>query len=127
MQIDHLVLTVRDIEATTRFYCDGLGMRKVLFGEGRTALEFGRQKINLHQAGAEFEPHAARPMPGSADFCLLVDAPVDALIEDLSAKGIEVIEGPVMRTGATGPLRSIYVTDPDGNLVELANPAEASP
>jgi catechol 2,3-dioxygenase-like lactoylglutathione lyase family enzyme len=122
MQIDHFVLTVRDIEATVHFYCDGLGMRRITFGEGRVALGLGRQKINLHPAGGEYLPHARMPTPGSGDFCLLVEEPVEALAHRLKALGLVVVEGPVMRTGADGPIRSIYLYDPDGNLVELANP-----
>lgn len=121
--LDHLVLTVRDRAATRRFYCDGLGMRWTEFGEGRTALSFGAQKINLHDAGREFEPKAARPTPGSADICLLVDGePPEAVAARLGALGFPVIEGPVERTGATGPILSVYFRDPDGNLVEVARP-----
>jgi catechol 2,3-dioxygenase-like lactoylglutathione lyase family enzyme len=125
--LDHLVLTVRDLDATVRFYRDGLGMRLERFAEGagsaRLALHFGGQKINLHQAGREFEPKAAQPVPGSADLCFLVDRPVDELAPMLAALGHPVIEGPVARAGAAGPLRSIYLRDPDGNLIELANRA----
>src|SRR5687767_8541997 len=117
--LDHLVLTVRDLDATLRFYVDGLGMRLVSFGEGRQALHFGTQKINLHVAGREFEPKAATPTPGSADLCFLVDEALEVLAQRLPALGYPIIEGPVERTGATGPLVSIYLRDPDGNLVEL--------
>ena len=120
--IDHLVLTVADVEATIDFYSRVLGMEAVAFGDGRKALAFGSQKINLHRAGAEFVPHAANPVPGSADFCLLTDVPVTDLAEHLARQGVEVIEGPVEKTGAAGPLLSIYFRDPDGNLVEVANP-----
>ena len=109
--LDHLVLTVRDLDATIVFY-ERLGMRHVTFGDDRHALSFGSQKLNLHVAGHEFEPKAATPMPGSADLCFLVD--------ELDATGLDVIEGPVERTGATGRIRSVYVRDPDGNLVELS-------
>ena len=119
--LDHIVLTVADIPAAIAFYTQRLGMRHVTF-EGRHALAFGRQKINLHQAGAEFEPKSLVPTPGSGDLCFLVADPVKALMERLSAAGIEIIAGPVARTGATGPLNSIYLRDPDGNLIELSNP-----
>ena len=120
--LDHLVLTVSDPEATVAFY-ERLGMRRDEFGDGRLALRFGAQKINLHQAGSEFEPHAARPVPGSGDLCLLVDGALDDVRAELEAGGIAVELGPVERTGAEGPLRSVYVRDPDGNLVELSEPA----
>jgi catechol 2,3-dioxygenase-like lactoylglutathione lyase family enzyme len=119
--LDHLVLTVRDLDATVRFYVDGLGMRLETFGAGRRALHFGSQKINLHLAGQEFEPKAAKPTPGSADLCFLSAPPVDEVATHLKGIGHTVIEGPVERTGATGRLRSIYLRDPDGNLVEIAN------
>ncbi len=118
--IDHFVLTVRDVEATCRFYERVLGMPAVTFGDGRRALHFGRQKINLHQAGGEFAPHAQRPTPGSADFCLLTDRPLAEVIAHITACGVDIIEGPVRRTGAAGPLESIYLRDPDGNLIEVA-------
>ncbi len=120
--LDHLVLTVSDPEATVAFY-ERLGMQRDEFGDGRLALRFGAQKINLHQAGSEFEPHAARPVPGSGDLCLLVDGALDDVRAELEAGGIAVEAGPVERTGAEGPLRSVYVRDPDGNLVELSEPA----
>jgi catechol 2,3-dioxygenase-like lactoylglutathione lyase family enzyme len=119
--LDHLVLTVADPEATTAFY-ERLGMRREVFGEGRLALRFGDQKINLHRAGAEFDPHAATPAPGSADFCLLVEGPIADVQRELEQAGIAVEEGPVERTGATTKLRSLYLRDPDGNLVELSEP-----
>jgi catechol 2,3-dioxygenase-like lactoylglutathione lyase family enzyme len=119
--LDHLVLTVRDLDATLRFYVDGLGMRLETFGAGRRALHFGAQKINLHLAGQEFEPKADKPTPGSADLCFLSARPVDLVATHLKALGHRLIEGPVERTGATGRLRSIYLRDPDGNLIEIAN------
>jgi catechol 2,3-dioxygenase-like lactoylglutathione lyase family enzyme len=122
--LDHLVLTVADIDRTCAFY-ETLGMRRVTFAGGRVALAFGQQKINLHKAGAEFEPKAARATPGSADLCLLVDRPVAALAAELAAKGLSVIEGPVRRTGARRPLLSLYLRDPDGNLIELSNELDA--
>jgi catechol 2,3-dioxygenase-like lactoylglutathione lyase family enzyme len=118
---DHIVLTVADTEATVAFY-ERLGMRRETFGEGRLALRFGDQKINLHTAGAEFDPHAQAPVPGSEDFCLLIEGPLDAVESELHEAGITVELGPIERTGATGPLRSVYVRDPDGNLVELSEP-----
>ena len=120
-RIDHLVLTVRDVEATCEFYSRVLGMRVVRFGgEGRTALHFGRTKINLHQAGREFEPKAAAPAPGSADFCLISTTPIEAVAAHLRASGVEMILGPVPKEGASGALTSVYVRDPDGNLVEIS-------
>lgn len=120
--LDHLVLTVADVDATAGFY-ERLGMRRVLFEGGRVALVFGHQKLNLHQAGAEIEPHARHPAPGSADLCLLVAEPVETAARDLAQQGIEIELGPVDRTGAEGPIRSLYIRDPDGNLIELAHPA----
>jgi len=120
-RLDHLVLTVRDVDATCSFYVRVLGMQIVTFGEARKALAFGRQKINLHQAGREFEPKAALPTPGSADLCLITDVPLDEAIAHLTACAVAVVEGPVMRTGATGPIRSVYFRDPDGNLIEVSN------
>ncbi|TNY26314.1 VOC family protein [Fulvimonas soli] len=117
--IDHLVLTVADVEATCAFYGRVLGMRAVSFGEGRRALAFGRQKINLHPHGREFEPKAKRPVPGSADLCLVTATPAAEILAHLAACGVAVEEGPVRRTGARGPIESVYLRDPDGNLVEL--------
>ncbi|MGE4406495.1 VOC family protein [Pseudomonas sp.] len=124
--LDHLVLTVADIEATVDFYTRVLGMRALTFGEGRQALAFGKQKLNLHQAGREFEPKAERPTPGSADLCFIVATPLEAVIAHLERQGAAIIEGPVQRTGATGPIRSVYLRDPDQNLIELSNPLEPS-
>ena len=117
--LDHIVLTCADPEATVAFY-ERVGMQREEFGGGRLALRFGDQKINLHQAGAEFQPHAATPLPGTGDLCLLVDGSIEAVVEHLGNVGIAIEEGPVDRTGAVGPLRSVYVRDPDGNLVEFA-------
>ena len=119
--LDHLVLTVANPDATVAFY-ERLGMLREAFEGGRVALRFGRQKINLHRAGAEIAPHARRPTPGSGDVCLLVEGPLDAVERELAAAGIAVELGPVERTGAQGPLRSLYLRDPDGNLVELSQP-----
>ncbi len=119
-RIDHIVLTVGDVAATVAFYTRVVGMEEVRFGEGRTALRFGRQKINLHQAGREFEPKAAAPTPGSADLCLISATPLEAVLSRLEARGVAVELGPVKRTGATGPIESLYLRDPDGNLVEIS-------
>src|ERR1700687_631178 len=105
-RIDHVVLTVRDIEATCAFYQRVLGMEVVSFTGGRTALAFGNQKFNLHQVGKEFEPKADRPTAGSADFCLITSVPVAQVIEHLRGCAVEILEGPVTRTGATGTILS---------------------
>ena len=119
--LDHLVLTVADVEATCRFYSRVLGMEVVTFGQGRKALQFGTQKINLHQQGREFEPKAARPTPGSADLCFLTTVPLSDVVAHLQSAGVAIVEGPAQRTGATGPILSVYFRDPDGNLIEVAN------
>lgn len=119
--LDHLVLTVQDIQTTCDFYCNALGMELVRFGEGRVALSFGQQKFNLHQAGKEFEPKAQRPTPGAIDLCLLTATPIKEVIEYLNNLGIAIVEGPVRRTGAQGPILSVYVRDPDQNLIEISN------
>ncbi|MEU8325608.1 VOC family protein [Nonomuraea sp. NPDC048881] len=120
-RLDHLVLTVADVEAAVRFYTAVLGMEAVTFGQGRRALAFGQSKINLHEAGREFEPKAARPVPGSADLCLITADPVETVMDELAQHGVGIEEGPVERTGALGPIRSVYLRDPDGNLIELSN------
>ena len=120
-RLDHLVLTVADIDATVAFYTRVLGMEAVTFGAGRTALAFGRSKINLHRAGHEFEPKALRPTPGSADLCLITTAPPAAVLAHLDAQHVPVEDGPVPRTGARGLIASIYIRDPDGNLIEIAS------
>src|SRR4029077_1275864 len=112
-RIDHVVFTVRDIEATCAFYSRVLGMSVVTFGAGRTALAFGAQKINLHLAGREFEPKADRPTPGSIDLCLITRVPLPEVIAHLDACGVPILEGPVPKTGATGPMHSVYFRDPD--------------
>ena len=119
--LDHLVLTVNDILATVFFYTRALAMEEIISSDGRVALCFGRQKINLHLAGEEFQPHAAVPQPGSADLCFLSGTPLEEAIIHLRNVGVEIIEGPVRRIGSTGPQLSIYFRDPDGNLIELAN------
>jgi len=126
-RLDHLVLTVADVEATCEFYARVLGMRPVSFGAGRRALAFGEQKINLHAAGREFEPKAAHPTPGSADLCLIADAPLDTVIAHLRAAVVAIVEGPVRRTGATGAIMSVYFRDPDRNLIEISNYITAAP
>ena len=123
-QLDHLVLPVSDIESIAHFYTTHLGMEKRTFGEGRVALHYGDQNINLHPAGWDYEPKAKVSVAGTADLCFLVSEPVESLQADLIEGGIEVIEGPVERTGASGRLLSIYIRDPDGNLIELSNPVD---
>jgi catechol 2,3-dioxygenase-like lactoylglutathione lyase family enzyme len=122
--LDHLVLSVADIDATASFYRDVLGMEVVEFpvadGTRRKALRFGAQKIDLHTAAAPFKPHAANPTPGSADLCLLTKTPLADWQSHLHAAGIAIEAGPIARTGATGPLMSIYLRDPDGNLIEVS-------
>ena len=123
--LDHLVLTVKDIDATASFYAKVLGMEIVAFGDGRKALAFGAQKINLHQQGREFEPKARQPTPGSADLCFLTSVPLTEVMSHLGACGVAIIEGPVQRTGATGPILSVYFRDPDMNLIEVSNRVHA--
>jgi catechol 2,3-dioxygenase-like lactoylglutathione lyase family enzyme len=124
-RLDHLVLTVASIDDTVRFYTSVLGMTEVSFGEGRRALAFGEQKLNLHGAGREFEPKAARPTPGSADLCFVADADPATIAAWLRDRGVAVEEGPVQRTGALGRITSFYFRDPDGNLIELATYLES--
>lgn len=125
--LDHLVLTVADIARTCEFYQTVLGLAVVSFGAGRVALHYGQQKINLHSAESPFAPHAQDPRPGSADLCFLITPPLAAAVAHLGALGIPIEAGPVPRTGATGPLVSIYIRDPDGNLLELSVPGDAIP
>lgn len=120
-RLDHLVLTVRDLAATCAFYQQALGMDVQHFGAGRVALHFGQQKINLHVAGQEFEPKAQQPTPGSADLCFITTTPLPVVIDHLRRCGIPIEAGPVPRTGARRPLESVYVRDPDHNLIEIAN------
>ena len=120
-RLDHLVLTVKDIQTTVDFYVSVLGMMKEEFGAGRLALKYGNQKINLHQAGKEFEPKADRPTPGSADLCFITEVPLEKAMAHVRSKGVEIIEGPIARTGATGPINSFYFRDPDMNLIEVSN------
>lgn len=122
--LDHFVLYVADPEATARFYAQHLGMTVERFGpDRRIALRFGAQKINLHAVAQPYRPHSDNPAAGAGDFCLLTDEPVDAFKVRLEAAGVTVESGPVPRTGAEGPIRSIYLRDPDGNLVEVSNRA----
>ena len=118
--LDHLVLTVSDMEATTRFYVDVLGFAEIHFGENRRALRCGQQKINLHVAGDEISPYAAHPQPGSADLCFLTSRPLDGVERYRRHCGIHVELGPVERSGVRGPIRSIYIRDPDENLIEIS-------
>lgn len=120
-RIDHLVLTVADIDATCEFYGRVLGMEKIVFAGGRVALGFGGQKINLHLAGNEYDPRAQNPSPGSADFCLIAETLLEKVIAHLEACNVDIIEGPVAKTGAKGPITSVYFLDPDENLIEVSN------
>jgi len=119
-RLDHLVLTVASIEASCNFYSSVLGMDVSRFAEGRTALTFGHQKINLHEVGKEFVPRAAHATAGSGDLCLVSAIPLDDVVRHLDECGIAIIEGPVAKTGAIGPIRSVYFRDPDGNLIEVS-------
>ena len=119
--IDHLVLTVRDIDQTLGFYVNVLGMEKQSFGHGRVALLFGEQKINLHEYGNEFEPKAHLAAPGSEDLCFIIDMPLDEAMQHVKDQGVNILEGPVKRTGANGPIESFYFRDPDLNLIVVSN------
>ena len=119
--LDHLVLTVKSISETCSFYRSALGMDVVEFGEGRKALTFGSQKINLHEHGHEFEPKAQIPTPGSADLCLITKTEIEQVIKHLTHLKIDICEGPVKRTGAVGTILSVYIRDPDKNLIEISN------
>lgn len=123
--LDHLVLTVKDIEATASFYSKVLGMDVVTFGGNRQALSFGTHKINLHQHGNELEPKAQHPTPGSADLCFITSVPLTKVLTHLESCNVALIEGPVRRTGATGPILSVYFRDPDMNLIEVSNRVHA--
>jgi catechol 2,3-dioxygenase-like lactoylglutathione lyase family enzyme len=120
-RLDHFVLTVKDIDATCAFYSRVLGMDARTFGDGRRSLHFGAAKINQHQQRKEFEPKAAKPSPGSADVCLIAATPLAEVIRHLHECGVEIIEGPVQRSGAIGSILSVYLRDPDGNLIEISN------
>jgi len=119
-RLDHFVLTVKDVDMTCAFYTKVLGMREITFGKGRKALSFGNQKINLHELGKEFEPKALKPTAGSADLCFITTTPLTEVIELVNSCKVEIIEGPVERTGATGRIISVYFRDPDGNLIEVS-------
>lgn len=119
-RFDHIVLTVRDLAATCAFYTRVLGMEVVTFAPGRHALRFGRQKINLHEVGRTPELVARSPTPGALDFCVVAQTPMSAVVEHLRACGVEIVAGPSERIGALGPMESVYIRDPDGNLVEIA-------
>ena len=120
-RIDHIVLTAFDVDRTIDFYTRVMGMEPITFAGGRRGLAFGRQKINLHQAGREFELKALKPVPGSLDLCFITESPLDDVIARLKANGIVIVEGPVQKTGALGPMMSVYFRDPDGNLIEVSN------
>ena len=119
-RLDHLVLTVNSIDNTIQFYCDILGMELVVFGNKRKALKFGQQKFNLHQYRDEFEPKAQQPTSGAADLCLITKQSLIDWATHFKRHDIAIIEGPVMRTGAIGTIESIYIRDPDGNLIEIS-------
>ena len=119
--LDHLVLTVADIEISCQFYQSALNFEVITFGENRKALKFGNQKINLHQVGKEFEPKALRPTVGSADLCFIAETVLEEVIAHLQTQNIDIVEGPIERTGAMGKILSIYLRDPDQNLIEIAN------
>ncbi|MFF2479372.1 VOC family protein [Paenibacillus sp. NPDC058071] len=120
-RLDHLVLTVKSIDESVRFYGDVLGMDIQTFGQGRKAAKFGLQKINFQEVGHEIDPKADKPMPGSADFCLIVNDSLQEVLRQLKEHCIEPVLGPVERTGALGPMQSVYIRDPDDNLVELSS------
>jgi catechol 2,3-dioxygenase-like lactoylglutathione lyase family enzyme len=126
-RLDHLVLTVKSIPTTCDFYTRALGMEVVTFGENRKALTFGGQKINLHEAGHEVDPKAHRPTPGAADLCFITPVPLQEVVDHLDRCGAKIIEGPVKRTGARGPIESVYLRDPDGNLIEISNYPDKAP
>lgn len=120
-RLDHLVLTVANIDRTCAFYSEMLGFEITTFSGGRKALAFGAQKFNLHQQGKEFEPKAACPTAGSADLCLISSTPLSEVASQLTLARVLIEEGPVERTGATGPILSLYIRDPDQNLIEISN------
>jgi len=124
-KLDHIVLTVGNIEKTISFYVSVMGMKKEVSGNGRVALKYGNQKINLHEFGKEFEPKANKPVLGSADLCFITQTPLDDAMAHVKRCGVQIIEGPVERTGAAGPIRSFYFRDPDDNLIEVANETQA--
>lgn len=123
-RIDHIVITAFDVERTIDFYSKVMGMEPITFAGGRRGLAFGRQKINLHQSGREFEPKALKPTPGSMDLCFITETPLAQVISHLKSHGVAVARGPVEKTGALGPMMSVYFRDPDGNLIEVSNYGE---
>lgn len=125
-RLDHLVLTVKNIDKTVSFYETVLGMKSVVFGKGRVALIFGDQKINLHESGKEFLPKSGQPTPGSADLCFITPVNLEDAMAHVKRLGVDIIEGPVERTGANGPILSFYFRDPDLNLIEVANETNAT-
>ena len=120
-RIDHIVITAFDLERTLDFYSRVMGMEPITFAGGRRGLAFGRQKINLHQAGREFEPKALKPTPGSMDLCFITETPLEDVMAHLKSQGVAIAEGPVAKTGALGLMSSVYFRDPDGNLIEVSN------
>ena len=120
-RIDHFVLTVKSIEKTAEFYMNVLGMEKEIFANDRVALKFGNQKINLHEVGKEFEPKATKPTSGSVDVCFITSMLLSEAMAHVQSCGVEIIEGPVGRTGAMGRINSFYFRDLDGNLIEISN------
>ena len=126
-RLDHLVLTVKNLSATCEFYSTALGMEVITFGNNRKALAFGSQKINLHEAGHEVEPKAHRPTPGSADLCFITPVPLKEVVAHLGRCGAKIIKGPVKRTGAQGSIESVYLRDPDENLIEISNYPDRAP
>lgn len=120
-RIDHIVITAFDLERTIDFYSRVLGMEPITFAGGRRGLAFGRQKINLHQSGREFEPKALKPVPGSMDLCFITETPLAEVVAELKSNGVAIADGPVAKTGALGPMMSVYFRDPDGNLIEVSN------
>jgi catechol 2,3-dioxygenase-like lactoylglutathione lyase family enzyme len=123
-RIDHIVITAFDVERTLDFYSRVMGMEPITFAGGRRGLSFGRQKINLHQSGREFEPKALKPTPGSVDLCFVTETPLADVVAHLKSHGVVVAQGPVEKTGALGPMMSVYFRDPDGNLIEVSNYGE---
>ena len=124
-RIDHIVITAHDVERTIDFYTRVLGMEAITFAGGRRGLAFGRQKINLHQAGREFDPKALKPTPGSIDICFITNGSLDDVAAHLKAHDVKIAQGPVEKTGALGPMQSIYFRDPDGNLIEVSKYEDA--
>jgi len=123
-RIDHIVITAFDVERTIDFYSKVMGMEPITFAGGRRGLAFGKQKINLHQSGREYEPKALKPAPGSMDLCFITETPLTEVISHLKSHGVSIAQGPVEKTGALGPMMSVYFRDPDGNLIEVSNYGE---